>query len=80
MSLDLNESRVDADRMDVGMLFQHLGPATEKARSPKQIFYFQTFRSPLDSDRRCAPSLDVDTATQYDFRYYYTFLGTSLLE
>src|SRR6218665_3612830 len=24
--------------MDVGMLFQHLGPATEKARSPKEVF------------------------------------------
>ena len=33
--------------MDVGMLFQHLGPATEKARSPKQVFYFRTARLPL---------------------------------
>ena len=30
-SLDLNDSRVDANLMDVGMLFQHRGPATEKA-------------------------------------------------
>jgi len=28
---------VDAERMDVGMLFEHLGPATAKARSPKQV-------------------------------------------
>jgi len=38
--------------MDVGMLFQHLGPATEKVWSPKQVFKFRTFRSPLTSDRR----------------------------
>jgi len=36
--LDLSDSRVDADLIDVGMLFQHRGPATEKARSLKQIF------------------------------------------
>jgi len=74
LSLDLNESRVDAERMDVGMLFQNFGPATEKARSPNRAFDFQTFRSPLTSDRRrhlnpilnClgrsapAPALDVD--------------------
>jgi len=54
--------------MDVGMLFQHRGPATEKARSPKQVFDFRTFRSPFTSDRRRAPALDVDTPTQYDFR------------
>ena len=67
LSLDLNKSKVDAERMYVGMLFQHLSPATEKARSPKQVFDFRTFRLPLTSDRRCA--LDVDTPTQYDFRY-----------
>ena len=66
--LDLNDSRVDADLMDVGMLFQHRGPAIEKARSPKQVFNFLTFRSPFTSDRRRAPALDVDTPTQYDFR------------
>jgi len=55
--------------MDVGMLFQHLGPATEKVRSLKQVFDFRTFRSPLTLDRRCAPALDVATPTQYDFRY-----------
>src|SRR6218665_1834809 len=45
-SLDLNDSRVDADLMDVGMLFQHRGPATEKARSPKQVFDFRTLDRP----------------------------------
>ena len=45
--------------MDVGMLFQHLGPATEKARSSKQVFYFQTFTLPLISDCRRAPALHV---------------------
>src|SRR6218665_628046 len=49
------------DLMDVGMLFQHRGPATEKAQSPKQVFDFRTFRSPFTSDRRRAPALDVDT-------------------
>ena len=47
LSFDLNEIRMDAGRMDVEMLFQHLGPAIEKARSPKQVFDFRTFRSPL---------------------------------
>ena len=32
--------------MDVGMLFQHRGPATEKARSPKQVFDFRTLDRP----------------------------------
>src|SRR6218665_3286914 len=56
-SLDVNKSRVDAECMDVGMLFQHLSPATEKARSLKQVFDFQTFRSPLTLDRRRALDL-----------------------
>src|SRR6218665_2408090 len=34
--LDLDESRVDAERMDVGMVFQNFGLVTEKARSPKR--------------------------------------------
>src|SRR6218665_3416600 len=33
--------------MDVGMLFQHLGPATEKARSPKQVFDFGLLDRPI---------------------------------
>jgi len=41
-----------ADLMDVGMLFQHRGPATEKARSLRQVFDFWTFRSLFTSDRR----------------------------
>ena len=67
--VDLNQSRVYADCMDAGMLFQHRGPATEKARLPKQVFEFRTFRSPFKSDRRRAPVLYVDTPTQYDSRY-----------
>ena len=60
LSLDLNKSKVDADRVDVGMLFQHLRPATEKARSPKQVLDFRTFSSPLTSDCKRSPSLHVD--------------------
>ena len=45
--------------MDIGM-FRHLGPATEKARWPKQVFDFRTFRSPLTSDRRRAPAHDKE--------------------
>src|SRR6218665_201660 len=33
--------------------------ATEKARSSKQVFYFQTFTLPLISDCRRAPALHV---------------------
>jgi len=60
---------VDAERMEVGMLFQHLGPATEKARTPKQVFDFWTFKSTLTSNHRRALSLDVNIPTQFDFRY-----------
>ena len=35
----------------------------------KQVLDFQTFRSPLTSDHRRAPTLDVDTPKQYDFKY-----------
>lgn len=44
--LDLSDSRVDADLIDVGMLFQHRGLATEKARSLKQIFRLLDGSSP----------------------------------
>ena len=67
--VDLNQSMVDEDCMDFWKLFQHLGRETEKARLPKHVLDFQTFRSPFNSHRRRAPALDVDTPTQYDFRY-----------
>ena len=51
--------------MDVGMLFQHRGPETEKARPPKQVFDFRTFRSPFTSDRRHAHTLDVEKTNEW---------------
>ena len=40
-----------------------IGPATENARSPKQVFDFCTFRSPRASDRNEGPDLDDDTSS-----------------
>src|SRR5688572_23017752 len=51
------------------MLFQHLGPATEKARSPKPVLDFRTCRSPFASDLKEGPALVEDTLTQYSARY-----------
>ena len=69
MSLDLNDSKDVAERIEGGRLFQHLGPATENARSPKQVLDFRTFRSPRASDRKEGPDLDDDTPMQYALRY-----------
>ena len=69
LSLDLNDSKDVAERIEAGMLFQHLGPATENARSPKQVLDFRILRSPLASDRREGPDQDDDTPMQYALRY-----------
>src|SRR5688572_25679111 len=69
LSLDLNDSIVGAARIEGGMLFQHLGPATEKARSPKPVLDFRTCRSPFASDLKEGPALVDDTLTQYSARY-----------
>src|SRR6218665_4017535 len=68
-SLDLTESRVAAERMDVLMLLQHVGPTVLRQKSRDRRDRSSILRSPLKVHRIVDPALDVDTTTQYDFRY-----------
>src|SRR6218665_2548668 len=52
----LKESIELAARRAAGSLFQHLGPAAEKARSPNRVFIRLTRRSHLSVDRSRSPS------------------------
>src|SRR6218665_592489 len=54
----LNESIESAARGGAGSLFQHLGPAVEKARSPNRVFIRLTIRSHLSVDRSRSPEAD----------------------
>ena len=54
----------------VWMLFQHLGPAAERARSPKQVFDFRTFRSPHSA---CFYNYYHFHYCQHYFVYFYCY-------
>src|SRR6218665_1392094 len=70
MSPVLNESIESAARRTAGGLFQHLGPAAKKARSPNRVFIR------LQEDR-IYPSIEVvdpqrTNATPYNYSRAYT--------
>src|SRR6218665_1204149 len=65
LSQVLNESIELAARRAAGRLFQHLGPAAEKGRSPNRVFICLTRRSHLSVDRSRRPEADECVSLQY---------------
>src|SRR6218665_2745785 len=65
----LKESIEPAERRAAGNLFQHLGPAAEKARSPNRVFIRLTRRSHLSVDRSLNPEADECVSLQYWRKY-----------
>src|SRR6218665_2666704 len=65
----LKESREPGERRAAGNLFQHLGPAAEKARSPNRVFIRLTRRSHLSIDRSLNPEADECVSLQYSRKY-----------
>src|SRR6218665_8892 len=53
-----------AARRAAGSLFQHLGPAAEKAWSPNRVFIRLTRRSHLSVDRSRSPEADECVSLQ----------------
>src|SRR6218665_237723 len=66
LSFELIESTESTNRIADGRPFQHRGPATENARSPKRILIHRTRRSVLTSDRSIRP--DAEDESQYSNR------------
>src|SRR6218665_1126795 len=65
----LKESIELAARRSAESLFQHLGPAAEKARSPNRVFIRLTRRSHLPVDRSLNPEADECVSLQYSRKY-----------